>query len=42
MEVSLNGTKIRITVEETVLENRFGDEYTSYKHNTYKLFPFVF
>ena len=34
--------QIRITVEETVLENRFGDEYTSYKHNTYKLFPFVF
>lgn len=34
--------QIRITVEETVLENRFGDKYTSYKHNTYKLFPFVF
>ena len=34
--------QIRITVEETVLENRFGDEYTSYKHNTYKLFPFIF
>lgn len=34
--------QIRIMVEETVLENRFGDKYTSYKHNTYKLFPFVF
>ena len=34
--------QIRITVEETVLKNRFGDEYTSYQHNTYKLFPFIF
>lgn len=34
--------QIRIAVEETVLENRFGDEYTLYKHNTYKLFPFIF
>ena len=34
--------QIRIAVEETVLENRFGDKYTLYKHNTYKLFPFIF
>ena len=29
-------------VEEAVLENRFGDEYSLYKRNTYKLFPFIF
>ena len=34
--------QIRIAVEEAVLENRFGEEYTTYKRNTYKLFPFVF
>ena len=34
--------QIRIAVEEAVLENRFGEEYTSYKRNTYKLFPFIF
>ena len=34
--------QIRITVEEAVLENRFGEEYTTYKCNTYKLFPFIF
>ena len=34
--------QIRIAVEEAVLENRFGEEYTTYKCNTYKLFPFIF
>lgn len=31
----------RINIEEKVLVNHFGDTYTNYKKNTYKMFPFV-
>lgn len=34
--------QIRIAVEEVALEIRFKEEYILYKHNTYKLFPYIF
>lgn len=34
--------QIRIAVEEVSLEIRFKEEYILYKHNTYKLFPYIF
>lgn len=34
--------QIRITVEEKALEIRFKEKYILYKHNTYKLFPYIF
>lgn len=34
--------QIRIAVEEVALEIRFKEEYIFYKHNTYKLFPYIF
>ena len=34
--------QIRIAVEEVALEIRFREEYILYKHNTYKLFPYIF
>ena len=33
--------QIRIAVEEVALEIRFKEEYILYKHNTYKLFPYI-
>lgn len=34
--------QIRIAVEETALAIRFKEEYILYKHNTYKLLPYIF